>query len=246
MTRRMAIMAGCLLWAAGLQAQWDAGDIAFVAYNTDDTDDFAWVALRTIPANTTICFTDSSVSNGWYRWTEHLGDIAAPGPLRWTHTNAVSAGTVIRWVGGTPGSWTVGLATGGRLNLSSDGDQLVAYRGAIARDLLLPSPWQGNPADAVALHALNFANAGWDNAAGGDSQTSFVPPGLSVPMTAVHVGNYDNAYYDGPTEGTAKALLVSIADPANWRGSNEMFRVFAWSGDRSFSVKPDGTVLSVW
>ncbi len=243
--RRLGLWLGWLVCAVAAEAQWKAGDIAFVAYNTDDTDDFAWVTLRSIPANTTLCFTDASVSNAFYRWTEHLGDIVAPGPLQWTHTNVVAAGTVIRWCGGTPGAWSLGQSAGGRMNLSSDGDQVIAYRGTIARDTALPSPWQGNPSNAIPLYALNFANGGWDNVLGGDSQTSFVPPGLVEARTALHVSGLDNAYYDGPTEGSAETLLRAIADPANWKGSNEVFRVFAWSGDKAFRVQPAGTVLSI-
>ena len=37
-----------------------AGDIAVIAYNSNGSDDFAWVALTSIAANTSIKFTDSS------------------------------------------------------------------------------------------------------------------------------------------------------------------------------------------
>lgn len=245
--RWMAIAIGCLSWATVLQAQLRAGDIAFVEYNTDDTDDFAWVALRTIPANTTICFTDSSVSNIWFRWTEHLGDVVSAGPLCWLHTNAVAAGTVIRWNGGVDARrWSLGTASGARPSLNSDGDQLVAYCGTISNNPALGAPWQGDAGGATLLHALNFANSGWDNSRGGESSTSFVPPGLGTnDGTAVHAGRLDNACYRGPVCGTPRGLLKAIADPANWSGSDDAPLPWSWTGEIAFEVKPPGTVFSI-
>ena len=39
--------------------QTNPGDIAFTAFNADGTDEFAFVTLVDIPANTTIWFTDN-------------------------------------------------------------------------------------------------------------------------------------------------------------------------------------------
>jgi hypothetical protein len=236
----------CLLaYSTAAIAQLTPGAIAFVAYNTDGDDAFAWVALRRIPANTVIHFTDSSVSNGWFRWTEHLGDVVSAGPLSWVYTNTIPAGTVVRWTGGSPGAWSLGRASGARLNLSQDGDQLIAYEGVISRNTELPYPWQGDPGGATLLHALNFANNGWDNLTGGETETSFVPPGLSVNAgTAVHVSRMDNAYYDGVCGGSAPDLLAAIANPAHWKASNDVFAVMAWTGAEMFVVKPPGSVFA--
>lgn len=246
MTRRICAVLWLVLAGNTALGQLIAGDIAFVMYGTDGNDSFSWVTFRQIPANTVIHFTDSSVSNGYFRWTEHLGDVVSPGPLCWSHTNAVAAGTVIRWLGGASGGWTLGQASGGRMSLSSSGDQLVAYRGVIAQDTSLPAPWQGDASGATLLHALNFANNGWDNVNGGSTSVSCVPPGLCTNAgTAVHVSALDNGYYDGITAGTPRELLAAIANPANWRTSNDVFEVVAWMGDRAFDVKPPGTVFSI-
>lgn len=238
-------LASLFLCSASALGQMKPGAIAFIAYNTDGEDEFAWVALNRIPANTTIRFTDSSVSNGWFRWSEHIGDVVLAGPLCWVHSNAVPAGTVVKWSGGNQGEWSLGQASGARPNLSQDGDQLIAYTGEIVRNNLLPYPWQGDAGGATLLHALNFANNGWDNVTGGSTETSFIPPGLSVEGgTAVHVSRLDNGYYDGIRGGSAADLLMAIANPVNWKASNDVFAVAAWTGAEMFAVKPPGSVFS--
>lgn len=242
---RALVMAWGALWSAAAMAQLKAGDIAFVAYASDGNDDFAWVALCRIPAGTAIHFTDMSVSNGGFRLSEHLNP-TYHGPLTWQHNDGLEAGTVVRWVGGAPGAWSLGQASGGAPSLSSDGDQLIAYCGMIASNGAFCAPWQGDAGGATMLHALNFANSGWDNLTGGDTQTSFVPPGLSTNAgTAVHVGNKDNGCYSGPKDGSASELLSAIANPGNWTTSNELFEAVYWSSAESFKVRPRGMVLSV-
>lgn len=238
-------VAGLVLWAAAALAQLKAGDIAFIEYSTDGDDDFAWVALRQIPASTVIKFTDSSVSNVYFRWSEHIGDTVSPGPLCWVHSNAVPAGTVVRWSGGLR-QWSMGVASGAAPNLSNEGDQLIAYCGTIVRKTTLRYPWQGDAGGATMLHALNFANSGWNNISGGDTSSSFVPPGLSTnDCTAVHVSRLHNAFYDGTTSGSAAQILKAVANPANWQQSNEVSGVVGWIGSRGFVIRPTGTVLSI-
>ena len=88
-------LVSAMVGAAGIVgAQLGPGDVTIVAVNTDD-DSFAWVALREIPAGTTLHFTDSSVSNGLFRWSEHLGDVVSHGPLDWTLQAGLPAGTVV-------------------------------------------------------------------------------------------------------------------------------------------------------
>jgi hypothetical protein len=239
---------GMAVWVMALgmtaRAQLATGDMAFVAYNSDGSNDFAWVALRRIPADTAIHFTDMSVSNGGFRLSEHLST-TFQGPLSWSYTNVLEAGTVVRWHG-IPRVWSIGQATGGAPDLSSDGDQLIAYCGVIVSNALFPYPWQGDSCGATLLHALNFANSGWDNVTGGSAQKSFVPPGLSTSAyTAVHVSNKDNGYYSGVTSGTAAGLLKAIANPANWTVSDTEFETFYWTGGQSFQVQPRGLVMSI-
>jgi hypothetical protein len=230
-------------WLAGFaEAQLGAGDIAVIAFNTDggqDTvDEFAWVALRAIPANTTICFTDSSVSNGCFRWTEHLGDAVLPGPLTWSHTNALPAGSAITWAAGEVREWSMGAHSGGWPALSSDGDQLFVYCGTITQREEDVSVWRGIADEATMIFGLNFANGGWDHVTGGGTTTSFVPTGLSTNLrTAVHVDAKDNGYYAGVRTGTVEALLKAISIPAHWTTSSDPFTCDQWPN--VFTVLPD-------
>lgn len=233
----------CLGWASAVGAPLGPGDVAIVAVNTDDCDDFAWVALRAIPSNTVIHFTDSSVSNGWFRWTEHLSGVS-PGPLNWASTGSVAAGTVVHW-DGLNFEWSVGEASGVAPDLSASGDQLIAYTGNISSNATLPSPWRGDPSGAQMLFAVNIANSGWDNVAGGATGTSFVPPGLSTTGgTALHLGSLDDACYVGPRCGTIEDLRLSMATATNWVTSNDPYGPASWPAAFEVVTVPRGT--KVW
>lgn len=231
--------------AASVEAQLGTGDIAVVAFNTDGDDNFAWVALRAIPANTRVCFTDSSVSNGCFRWSEHLGDAVLPGPLTWIHTHDLPAGTVVSWMVGTVREWSVGTHSGGWPILSSDGDQLFVYTGTVGVREGDATAWRGFADAATMLFGLNFANGGWDNVTGGGTTTSYVPPGLSTnQQTAVHVDAKDNGYYSGVRTGTVAGLLRAIAVSTNWSTSNDPFASNQWPAVFTVLRDMSGTVLS--
>lgn len=239
-----ATAAACLIGVPVARAELGPGDVAIVAVNTDECDDFAWVALCDVPSNTVIRFTDSSVSNGWFRWTEHLGGMS-PGPLEWSSTGTVAAGTVVRW-DGLNFEWSVGQAGGVAPDLSASGDQLIAYTGSISSNAALTSPWLGDPGGAHLLCGVNIANSGWDNVAGGAAGTSFVPPGLSTNAgTALHLGARDDTCYIGLTRGTAGELRLRLADPANWVTSNDPYGGSQWP--TAFDIVTDrrGTMVSI-
>jgi len=227
-------------------AQLAPGHVAIVAYNTGGNDEFAWVALRAIPANTPLNFTDSSFSNQWARWTEHLGRVVAPGPLSWTCPTTLPRGTVVTWNADGREVWSEGEHSGGRPTLSREGDQLIVYTGIITNNPALPAPWQGDCSGAMLLFGLNFANKGWDNVDGGDTSTSFIPPGLSTNLgTAVHVNSRANGYYSGSRTGTVSQLLAALASPANWTTSNDWIAPSHWPA--SFTVIPEtsGSVFRI-
>jgi hypothetical protein len=228
----------CAAGPAVLGAPLSAGDVAIVAVNTDG-DAFAWVALRNIPGQTVIHFTDSSVSNGLFRWTEHFGALP-PGPLRWSAPEEVRAGTVVRWNGSN--AWSLGQAAGAGLDLSADGDQVVAYTGCIASNGACAAPWRGDPTGALVLCAVNLANAGWDNVTGGGTSSSFVPPGVSVAEgTAVHLGSKDDACYAGPRRGRPADLRRWIANATNWITAQDALAPTNWPD--AFDVLGQGTLI---
>ena len=90
-----------------------AGDIAFIAYNADGGDDFAFVALVDIPANETIYFTDNE-------WNGSAFNDINEGELTWTNTSILSAGSVVVLsdVSSNPSS-NVGSITGSGFNLGA-------------------------------------------------------------------------------------------------------------------------------
>ncbi len=241
-TNISGLLIGLCLSVATARAELATGDIAIIAVNTDVSDDFAWLAVRDIPSNTVIHFTDSSVSNGMFRWTEHLSGIS-PGPLSWSSTGLVSAGTVVRWCG-TNAQWSIGAAEGAAPALSVSGDQLIAYTGNIVSNGAFPGPWWGDPVGARMLFAVNIANGGWDDVNGGGTGTSFVPPGLSTNAgTALHLGGLDNACYGGPRNGIARIIKACIADPANWISSDEAMPASSWPDSFAIPAYPAGTLL---
>ncbi len=226
---------------AVLAAPLAPGDVAIVAVNTDG-DSFAWVALRRIPGQTVINFTDSSVSNGLFRWTEHMGERPG-GPLQWSAPSSVAAGTVVRWDGSNK-VWSLGVAAGAAPELSTDGDQVIVYTGCIVSNGAYGTTWCGDPAGAVLVYAVNVANGGWNNVSGGSPTTSFVPPGLSVAEgTAVHLGSKDDACYSGPRRGKTADLRRWIADPANWTTSQDALDPTHWP--LAFEVLREGTLISL-
>ncbi|MBP7829189.1 MAG: hypothetical protein KA248_04655 [Kiritimatiellae bacterium] len=211
-----------------------AGDIAVIAYRSDNPDAFAWVALTDIAAGTVVNFTDSSVSNNLFRWTEHLD---GGGPLTWSHGDNVAAGTVISFHTNTS-TWSLGTLGGSLLGLSNDGDQIFAYTGVIT-DLGGGDAHRGDPSGAVLLYGLDFANGGWLTSGASSAGESYVPAGISG-VSAVYIGNFDNGYYNGIVAGTPDALRAAIADSANWVLSNTAQDPATWKADgATFTVIPE-------
>jgi hypothetical protein len=227
-----------LVWKAAA-AQPSAGDVAIVAYSSDTPDGFAWVALRDIPADTVVAFTDCSVSNGLFYWPEHLDtgsqSLGKGGPLLWRHDADLARGTVVRFDSSTA-QWSLGTASNHYPLLSTGGDQLVAYTGTVSRNFLLPGAYQGEAGLATMLAAVDFGNAGW-GAGYGPSQSD-VPPGLSTgACTAVYLDGRDNGYYSGGTTGSVAELRKAIGQRANWTTSDAYLSPSLWPA--RFEVLPE-------
>jgi hypothetical protein len=214
---------------AGAQAfALTAGDIAVIAVNTDGDDHFAWVALTDLAAGTVIKFTDSSWQGNAFRATEHL-DAAGGGPLSWSSAAAVSAGTVINYLGKTANSWSIGTATGSALNLSNDGDQIFAFQGSIASPAFI---------DGLQLaHATGIIPA---PTVSNSTNTTNVPSTLSIAAgTMRNLGNFDNAYYSGITAGSKASLTAALMTPANWTVSNSELARSNWPSSFNVTSVPE-------
>ncbi len=184
------------------------GDIAIIGIDAD-SEQFAFVALTEIDANTPIFFTDSGVrADGSFRATE--------GAVLYTSSTALTKGSVITYTG-ISGNFSnasnSNVGTRG-FNLSSSGDQVIAFTGSTA-----------NP---------NFIFAAQTNSSvfqvdANDSNQSDLPPGLVIGTSAVAVGasagaesEFDNSVYNlSVTTGSKAELLAAIANNANWNGSND-------------------------
>ncbi len=100
-----------------------AGDIAFIALNADGNDEFAWVALADIPANTPIWFTDNE-------WDGDSFNNINEGEVQWSHTSILPAGSVVVIAGNTGGTATIvsglGTLSGTGLDLGASNETLYA------------------------------------------------------------------------------------------------------------------------
>lgn len=195
------------------------GDIALISFASDDPDALAFVALREIPAATQLRFTDSGwMASGGFRATE--------GGIQFTAGTTLPPGTVVSRVAPfDSGEWSINSAGVGSagLALATAGDQILTFVGSAASPSF--------------IHAVNFDSAGYSDAT--SSNTTGLPPGLTVGVTAVDVSEADNGYYDGPTSGTPSDLLIAIADPANWITSNNPITPPDWV----FTIDGAGPVL---
>ncbi len=191
-------------WAAALFAMvglgrmsaQSAGDIAFVGFNADGVDGFAFVTMVDIPANTDIWFTDEEWNGTAFASLTSEGDVV------WSNAVVTPAGTVVDVDGlsSTPiaslGSIVVG--TNGGAGLSSSDEGIYVYLGT-----------QRNPTTFITA----ITNSLWGG--GGGSLTG---TGLTAGVNAMEFGNAaDVAAYTGPRIGqlTFAAYLPGIYDLTN-------------------------------
>jgi predicted extracellular nuclease len=207
------------------QTTLSAGDIAIVGVNADVPKQFSFVLLVDIQAATKIYFTDSGVlSDGTFRANE--------GALLYIAPTDLSAGKLITY-SDTAADFTAAndtnVGTNG-FNLSTSGDQIIAFGGSTA------SP--------IFLFALQ-TNSNAFQAEATNSNTSTLPPGLTVGINAVAVGagagdgdEYDNSAYNlSLTEGNKSTLLAAIADQVKWVGNDS----FITLSTADFTVTTEST-----
>lgn len=226
MVRRLGVIAlffwGASSLPAGRAAALAPGSIAVIGFHSDVEDAFAWVPLLDLPEGQQVLFTDA----GWFGGEGGGGAFGgamtvSDGALAFTAPpGGLAAGRVQLVVleGGAPppGYERVSAgALGPELTPGSFGDQLAVFTGA--------------PSSPGFVFALSTNASRW----GVSSPPNFAAeselyPGLVTGVTAVALGTganpgdeVDNAYYVGPTQGTAAELLEALADPARWTSSDE-------------------------
>ncbi len=214
---RVTILAAIAMAGTAVRADLNVGDIGIVAYQSDDPDQIAFVALAPINAGEVIRFTD----DGWQNTNNFRPN---EGGIQYTAPALIPAGTVIsRGNPFTADGWVVnnaGLGSGGFLLAATSGDQIFAFQGDAATPLL--------------LFGLNYNGSGWVATATSANNTA-LPAALTDGQTAINLSaatERDNGYYNGTTSGTPEQLLAAIADPANWVTS---FNIQTWP-NWSFNV----------
>lgn len=179
-----------------------AGDIVIIEMQGDSPDGFRFVPLVDLEAGTIIRFTD----NGWTGTALRSGE----GTVIYTApAGGIPKGTNIRYdVGGTTDFTT----EGSDLNISSAGDQILAY--------------QGDTATPTFIFAVAGNSTMWQTNSDDSNQTD-LPQGLTDGVNAITLGSgsgpedeFDNIYYSGVTSGTKSELLTAVATAANWTGNN--------------------------
>lgn len=212
------------LASAGSKAQvLSAGDIAFTAYNSNSiTDEFSFVLLKNIPSGTVIYFTDNA-------WLEAPISALRSGEetITWTSNSSLVAGQEIKISGLTAtlsaGAGTPGTVTGTALNLSTGGDQILAFQGSIASPTFI-SAIHMNVYDTNVGDAINTTAASWDAGNSNNTNGSALPPGLTTATDCIWIGTFqvsasekDNAKFICPGGYTTIAQIrAAVNNQANW------------------------------
>ena len=178
------------------------GDIAFIGFNSDNPDGFAFVLLADIPSGEIIHFTE----NGWLSTG---GFRSGEGTIIWENNGQlISAGTVITINDSDGFESSHGNVNSGGVSLAEEGDQIIAY--------------QTNGETITNLSAIHFKAETWDSNAT-DANTSALPFGLTNNQTALAVGNFNNAIYVGDFSGTKTELQNKIYNAENWYSNAQRF-----------------------
>ena len=185
------------------------GGIAFVGFQNTAPDGFSFVTLEDIPANTQISFTD----NGWdgaalwtieqtVIWTSPSSTLAAGSVVYIYDDNIANAASLMNG----PGS-----VTGELPNLSSAGEQILAYTGS-----------ETNPSFIAAI-----SNSGFEaNCVTGTPNTNItcLPSPLVLGVSAqapVNTGEIiPNLFFNvDAISGTSDEIIASLMNPTNWTTS---------------------------
>lgn len=214
------------------------GDIAFIGWNTDSPDGFAWVTLADIPASTDIVFTDEGLSSTttwtgtnedhWRYTTPTLGlpagTIVTMNESSGSFTTYVTAGVS---TAGSSLTWVAGGSTNNH-NLSG-GDQITAYLGSskpsVPTSVTFIAGIHGDDGNGAptCLDAVTKWN-GPESCVSGTAK-SLIPNGLTNGENCVSLfpsigTEQDNAKYTGTLTGTPAFLRTEINDYTNWTTSN--------------------------
>jgi hypothetical protein len=193
----------CLSGLSFGQTTLSAGDIVIIEMQGDAPDGFRFIPLMDLEVGTVIRFTDNGYTGTAIRSGEGTVIYTAP-------AGGITKGTNIRYsVGGTTDFILDGSSD---LNISSSGDQILAY--------------QGDTASPTFIFAAAGNSTVWQTNSNDSNQTD-LPQGLTDGVNAVTLGSgtgpeaeFDNIYYSGTTSGTKADILAAVSTASNWTGNN--------------------------
>lgn len=215
--KRLILTISIAVASISAKAQLTPGAIAFLGFQADAPDAFAFVTLQDFAAGDSIFITD----NGW----NGSAFLANENTMSWKANVAVPAATVIRIQdpndGAIPNALLVGpgITRGKHTGLAITGDQLFAY--------ILGA---GGTQIPLAGFSTNGFLAVCNTSGLGNSTTSCLPSNLTLGTTAIQLNtdapggtNPDNAFFNIPTvTGTASEIQALVNNPSNWT-TNEDF-----------------------
>ena len=217
--------------SSNAQTTLSAGDIAFIGLYMDGLstagDGFTFILLKNIDAGTVIYFTDEgwdATNNAWYgnsndahfTWTAPAGGSTAGKIVHIQNITATTYSTTLGEVSSTlNGVW----------NLSSSGDQVLAYQSNAVRP--------ATPTFIAAVDADYYTGStydgtdGWGSSYYAVSYVSDLPPGLTNGVNCVALVNasqpteYDNYKYNGTLTGTTNDIRAAINSYTNWTRNDD-------------------------
>lgn len=198
------------------------GDIAFVGINSDGNDDFAFVLLKDITADTSLYITDKGWEDG-----SGFQTVNGDGIWQWSTAADLSAGTVVHIKTTNNGTKEAGslAATPGSVEWVEDNGTVISYTGD---QLFLYQGTAASPTIITGIHwnvETGTTSGNWDGS-GTTVTTSALPDQLtngtnaiwlygSVPSVPTERDNF--RYKESATySGTPAVLSAAINNLANW------------------------------
>lgn len=189
--------------SASAQSTLSAGDVAIVGVTSDGPDEFGVLLLNDVLAGTELIFTDC----GWSSSNNALRT-GGEDTLFWVTDVNLPAGTLINFTDGSSGGVSdIGRVTSGKMSgLSSSGDQILVFQGTVSSPSF--------------IFAITFNGSAFESDAT-SSNTTAVPPGLTVGVNAVSIPEADNMLYLSDSIGPTALILGKVCDPNNWTTNDD-------------------------
>ncbi|UPJ51762.1 choice-of-anchor I family protein [Bradyrhizobium sp. 200] len=207
------------------------GSIAFIAFNADGNDGFAFIVIDPIAAGTIIRFSD----NEWNGLAIGSGGAfnTGEGGLTWTNGESeLAAGTIVEFLNTSSAgtrSANIGTISGGTIALGNSDESIYAFVGT------------SESAPATFLTAVTNTNGGFNSAASG----SLAGTGLTAGSTALVLPRTDGAdvaAYDPTLGGLYFASRAAALAAFN---STTNFVAQSGSGDQNADeTTPDAPFLT--